>query len=292
MPGTSFNFSCTTYSARNTDSRAAAAMGRRRMPRYIGVVQTFSLQSGSNGNAIYVEADGVRLLFDAGITGKTAEQRMAAHGRDIREVDALVISHDHADHVRCAGIYQRKFGLPIYITRPTHAAARRWCNLGKLTDVRYFASGDRLTFGDVIVHTVRTAHDAADGVAFVVECGQRRLGILTDLGHPFPGMESLLASVDAAYLECNYDPEMLAAGPYPAYLQARIRGQGGHLSNDESAALLGACGRRRPRWVAVAHLSEQNNLPELAITAQYRRVGRDYPVYHASRDMVSELFSV
>ena len=253
---------------------------------------TFSLQSGSNGNAIYVEANGVRLLFDAGISGRSAERRMSVHGRAIRDVDALVISHDHSDHVRCAGIYQRKFGMPIYITRRTYTAASRWCNLGRLHDVRYFESGDALTFGEVVVHTVRTAHDAVDGVAFVIECEGKRLGILTDLGHPSRGLQDLLESVDAVYLECNYDSGMLAAGAYPPALKARIRGPGGHLSNDESAALLGACGRRRPRWMAVAHLSENNNLPELAIAAQHETVGHNYTIHHASRDGCSEMLTL
>jgi len=255
-------------------------------------MRTFSLQSGSNGNAIYVETNGVRLLFDAGISGVTAQRRMAVHDRDIRDVDALIISHDHADHVRCAGGYQRKFGLPIYLTRRTHRTVAKWCDLGKLTDVRHFQSGDALTFGDVTVHTSPTAHDAADGVAFVVEAEGKRLGILTDLGHPYPGLQQLLESLDAAYLESNYDPEMLAAGPYPPALKARIRGLNGHLSNDDCANLLGACGRNRPHWVAVAHLSEHNNRPELAIRAQHAVVGRDYPVYHASRYDCSDLLEL
>jgi len=253
-------------------------------------VRTFSLQSGSNGNSIYVEANGIKLLFDAGISGVQAERRMASHGRDIRRVDALLISHDHVDHVRCAGVYHRRFGMPLYITRRTQAAA--WCNLGKLRDVRYFHSGDVLEFGHVRVHTISTAHDAADGVAFVVECDGRRLGILTDLGHPFRGLQAILESVDAAYLECNYDPDMLESGSYPPALKARIRGDAGHLSNDDSATLLATCGRRLPRWIAVAHLSENNNLPELAIGAQHGAVGRQYPVYHASRYGVSDVLEV
>jgi phosphoribosyl 1,2-cyclic phosphodiesterase len=251
---------------------------------------TFSLQSGSNGNSIYVEAGGQRLLFDAGISGALAARRMAAHGRDIRDVDALIISHDHIDHIRSAGIFQRQFGLPIYVTRKTLAAS--WCPLGRLTDVRYFRSGDSLAFGNAVIHTVPTAHDAADGVAFVVECEGKRLGILTDLGHPFSGLQSILESVDAAYLECNYDPDMLENGSYPPQLKARIRGAGGHLSNEESAGLLKTCGRRRPAWVAVAHLSQENNLPELAIGAQRDAVGCGYPVFHASRYDVSPMLSV
>ena len=176
------------------------------------------------------------------------------------------------------------------MTRWTHAAT--WCKLGRLNDLRYFNSGDTLAFNGVVVHSIRTAHDAADGVAFVVECEGKRLAILIDLGHPFPGLQNVLESVDAAYLECNYDPELLERGPYPPRVKARIRGPGGHLSNGESAGLLRSCGRGRPEWIAVAHLSKDNNRPELAVGAHHEAVGQDYPVYHASRYRCSELWRV
>ena len=115
-----------------------------------------SLQSGSNGNCIYVEADGVRLLFDAGISGIAAEERLAAHGRGIRSVDAVIISHDHGDHVRCAGIYQRKYGLPLYVTPKTIDRACSRLSLGKLRDVRHFRAGDTLRFSGVSVQTIPT----------------------------------------------------------------------------------------------------------------------------------------
>lgn len=257
---------------------------------YNAAVITFSLQSGSNGNAFYVEAGGTRLLFDAGISGACAERRMAVHRRDIRDVDALLISHDHNDHIRCAGIFQRKFGLPVYVTKRTLAAT--WANLGRMSDVRFFHSGDVLVFGDVVVHTIPTDHDAADGVAFVVEHDGRRLGILTDLGNPSDRLQNVLATLDAAYLESNYDPDMLEQGPYPARLKARIRGHGGHLSNDDAAKLLRACGRRRPKWIAVAHLSAENNHPDIAINAQREAVGSSYPVHLASRFECSPLLEV
>jgi len=253
-------------------------------------VVTLSLQSGSNGNAIYVEAGDVRLLFDAGISGVLAERRLAQRGRDIRQVDALILSHDHSDHVRCAGIYQRKFGLPIYTTRTTHRAI--YCNLGRLTDVRYFRSGDSLQFGRVTVHTVPTPHDAADAVVFVVEHGGRRLGVLTDLGHPFARLGPLLEDLDAAYLESNYDPQMLDEGPYPPFLKARIRGVGGHLSNLEAAELVRGCGRHRPKWVALAHLSEQNNDPQVALETHRRHLGDGYPLHVAGRYRASQLLRV
>jgi len=250
---------------------------------------TYSLQSGSNGNAIYVEAGPVRLLFDAGISGKTAEGRMRVRGHEIRDVTALIISHDHADHMRCAGIYQRKFGLPIHMSARTHQAYRE--NLGPLKNVRYFEVGQSLCFDGVVVHTVPTPHDAADGSVFVVEHDGRRLGILTDLGHSFDALRSLLPTLDAAYLESNYDPHMLATGPYPPDLQARIRGSGGHLSNEESAALVRESAKRL-RWVVLSHLSEHNNRPELALMTHRRQVGHEFPLHVAPRYDLGPLMSL
>ncbi len=251
---------------------------------------TFSLQSGSNGNAIYVEADGVRLLFDAGISGRQARLRMAAHDRDIRRVDALILSHAHSDHTRCAGIYHRLFGLPIYATAATHRGIDPW--VGPLRDVRHFRPGDTLDFGAVRVYTLPTPHDAPDSVAFVVTCDGRRLGILTDLGHPFAALGGALRDLDAVYLESNYDPVMLAEGSYPPDLKARIRGDGGHLSNDEAADLLKRCRHHHPRWVALAHLSEHNNHPDVALETHRRTLGCDYPLHIASRYHVSDVFQV
>jgi hypothetical protein len=175
-------------------------------------VLTFSLQSGSNGNSIYVEADGARLLFDAGISGTQAALRMAAHGREIRDCQALILSHEHSDHTSCAGIFHRKFGLPVYCTKATYRARQR--QLGTVNDVRHFDPGQTLAFGKVRVHTVPTPHDARDTVCFVIEHGHKRLGIFTDLGHPTPAIRSALAEVDAAYLESNYEPDMLWSGSY------------------------------------------------------------------------------
>ena len=251
---------------------------------------TFSLQSGSNGNAIYVEAGDIRLLFDAGISGSRAEQRMADRGRDIRDVDGVLISHQHADHVRGAGIFQRKFGTPVYMTERAYSATAS--NLGKMDNLRHFKPGESVRFDNVTVYTLPTMHDAPDSVAFVVEHESSRLGILTDLGHAHSGLRTVLESVDAAYLECNYDRHMLEHGSYPAYLKSRIRGPGGHLCNDEAAELLLACGKNRPRWIAAAHLSEENNSASLAVETTRRVVGSDYPVHLAPRYTCSEVLVV
>lgn len=250
---------------------------------------TFSLQSGSNGNSIYVEAGGVRLLFDVGISGALAAERMAARGRDLAEVDAIILSHEHDDHVRGAGVLNRRFGTPIYLTRGTMRGAADL--LGDVRSVHYFSGGERIEFGAVRVWTVKTPHDAADPVCFVVEHEGRRLGIMTDLGHPFRVLPGVLGDVHAAYLESNYDPELLEIGPYTPELKSRIRGPRGHISNDE-AAELSAGAARNLKWLAAAHLSEVNNDPSLALGALQRAVGKDLPVMVASRYAVGEMLEV
>lgn len=239
---------------------------------------------------MYVEADGVRLLFDAGISGRQAEIRARRHGRTLYGVDGLFISHDHRDHVSCVGVFHRRFGIPIHVNRATfEAAGRRW---GPVNDVRFFASGETVEIGSVRVHTLRTPHDAAEGVVFVVEYSGKRLGILTDLGHAFAGLGEILATLDAAYLESNYDAGMLASGPYPERLKDRITGVGGHISNAEGAALARPHVGGRLGWVALAHLSGENNRPELALRAHRSAYGPDFPVHLAGRDRESELLVV
>ncbi len=254
-------------------------------------MQVISLQSGSNGNCIYLEAGGVKLLFDAGISGIQAKQRLAQHGRDISGVDAVLISHDHVDHSRCMGVYHRKFGLPIYITAKTYRAANRY-SLGEIEDLRHFRAGEALRFGRVTVETISTPHDGIDGVVFVVDDGEHRLGILTDLGHVFSGLGDLIASLDAVVLESNYDPDMLANGPYPEFLKERIEGPAGHISNLEAAEVLKSSSSKRMQWACLAHLSEDNNTPQLAVKTHHRIFGQRLPILVATRYEASDVMQI
>lgn len=249
-----------------------------------------SLQSGSNGNCVYVEADGAKLLFDAGISGAQAEKRLAAFGRDIKEVDALIISHDHSDHSRHAGVYQRKFGVPVYITPKTLQRAVAKQNLGRLNDVLHFQTGDELRFGDVSVMTIPCPHDGVDGAVFVVSTAEKRLGIWTDLGHVFQELYTEIMSLDAVFIESNYDPQMLSEGPYPAFLKQRIRGPEGHISNAEAAELLQA--GTQLKWACLAHLSNNNNDPETALRTHREIGGSGLPLYTASRYEATEMLSI
>ena len=248
-----------------------------------------SLQSGSNGNCIYVEDGEFSVLFDAGISGIQAERRLANHGRNIRDVSAVIISHEHNDHIRSAGIYGRKYGLPLHVTQSTLSATRT--DLGKLREVCHFNSGETFSFGNIGVFTVPTPHDGVDGCAFVVSGGGKRLGIFTDLGHPFAELQQLLPTLDGVIIESNYDEQMLDTGPYPWPLKQRIKGPRGHLSNLETAHLLKSAGSRL-QWALLGHLSEQNNTPERALETNRSIVGPELPIHVASRYRESSVFSL
>ncbi len=263
----------------------------RRSLRYNTPVKVISLQSGSNGNCIYIEANGVKLLIDAGIAASQVEERLALHGRAAEGVDAVLISHDHIDHSRNMGILHRKFGLPIYATAKTYQAAKRYA-LGHISDLRHFQSGQTIQFGNVVVETIPTPHDAEDGVVFVVDDGKHRLGILTDLGHVFDGLADVIASLDAVLLESNYDPDMLTNGSYSDQLKKRIAGPAGHISNFEAAELLNTAASKRMKWACLGHLSQESNTPELALETHRKILGDRLPLFLATRYKVSEVMAI
>ncbi len=253
------------------------------------MIFTCSLQSGSNGNSFYVETNDVRLLFDAGISARSSKQRLAEHERDIRDVEAVIISHNHSDHIKHAGVLHRRFSLPLYMTPGAWHASRG--KLGIVNDVRLFEAGDCLQFGSTTVQTVPTAHDGIDGVAFVISSINNKLGIFTDLGHRFEGIEKWITELDAVYLESNYDDEMLTNGPYPHWLKNRIRGDGGHLSNTEAAQLVDDSAQEL-QLLILSHLSEHNNSPEIALATARDILGKGFPIAMAHRGQVSEMFTV
>jgi phosphoribosyl 1,2-cyclic phosphodiesterase len=251
-----------------------------------------SLQSGSNGNCYFVETGGVRLLFDAGLTGVQTKQRLESVGVDIETIQAVVISHAHSDHIYYAGVLQRQYDLPIWMTSGTfpkmlEATGR----LGRVSEPRLFDGGETLRFDSVKVETIPTAHDAPEGVCFVVDNGTARLGIMTDLGSRFLGLKETIATLDAVLLESNYDPEMLENGEYPDVLKLRIQSDHGHLSNEEAAELLLKSGKRL-RWACLGHLSDKNNHPEVALETHRKILGKTLPLHIASRYEVSDVLEL
>jgi phosphoribosyl 1,2-cyclic phosphodiesterase len=249
-----------------------------------------SLQSGSSGNSYYVEAGGTRLLFDAGISASMAAMRLEEHGRDVKDVDALIISHDHGDHSRHAGVYSRKYKMPVHITPKTLQEARKRHGIGPIKEVSHFRAGDEIRFGNVTVETVPSPHDAVDGSVFVISCNGKRLGIWTDLGYVSSELFSIASTLDALFIESNYDPSMLDNGPYPVFLKERIKGPEGHLSNIDSAELIQA--GTRLKWACLSHISDNNNSPEKALETNRRIVGDATLLYTAKRYISTEAFII
>jgi len=250
-----------------------------------------SLQSGSNGNCLYVETGGIRLLFDAGLTGTQTKQRLETFGVDIETIHAVIISHAHNDHIRYAGVLQRQYDLPIWMTSGTFQEVLAMRRPGRVSDPNLFNGGDSFQFGTVKVETILTTHDAPEGVCFVVDNGTVRLGIMSDLGSRFLGLKEIIATLDGVYLESNYDTGMLADGMYPEDLKQRISGKKGHLSNTDAAELLLQPGKRL-RWACLGHLSAQNNCPKVALETHRKILGETLPLHIAPRYGVSDMLEL
>jgi len=220
------------------------------------------LGSGSRGNAVVLEADGARVLVDAGFNAKTLATRMAAADIAPESISAVVLTHEHTDHVTGACTAARKWGWSIYATAGTIAGTPG------LPALRPHAIDPRETLVLDTMHfrCVRTPHDASEPIALVVDAPSTgaRLGIAYDLGHVPAGVEQAMRHLDALILESNHDEEMLRAGPYPVVVQDRIAGANGHLSNRAAADLARRVSHRGLRQLVLAHLSECNNTPEVA----------------------------
>ncbi len=228
-------------------------------------LQVCVLASGSSGNAIYVSDGESRLLVDAGLSGVEIQRRMAERGLDPAELTAIVVTHEHDDHIRGAGVLCRRFGLPVYTSRATGAAAAG--RVKTVADHRYFEAGAAFTVGALSLRPFSTSHDAADPAGLVISGAGEKLGIATDLGVATAVVRTHLKGCGLLILEANHDPEMLMSGPYPWPLKQRVRGRAGHLSNEDCRDLIGELTHDGLRHVILAHLSEQNNTPEKAVRA-------------------------
>lgn len=223
------------------------------------------LGSGSSGNSILVEAGGVRLLVDAGFSGRDLERRLAAVGSHASEIDALLVTHEHIDHTRGIGVFARRWGTPLYLSGRTREACAAL--LSGSEEIREYSFAEPVEIGEVRIEPFLTIHDAVDPFAVTItETGSgEKLGIATDLGRPNASVRHALRHCDLLILEANHDELLLRESPYPWSVQRRIAGSHGHLSNRAAAEL--AAEIMHPGLVAVvlAHLSERANDPELAL---------------------------
>jgi len=276
------------------------------------MVKMTVLASGSKGNCTVLSSSRTRILVDAGLSCREIFKRMAAAGEDPRTLDAILITHEHQDHVQGLAVTARKLGIPVYLTEPTHRAWVRWMTPQKrvtyadwlaarknsdqrsatsnqedkaqesnvqtpvvsdqkpekdpcaLPAIEYFCSGSAFCVGDIAVTPFTIPHDAADPVAFVFEADGLRIAIATDLGYMPENAKRHLKRCDVLMLESNHDLDMLRDGPYPWSVKQRVMSRVGHLSNLAAAEFLESEYDGGAAYIVLAHLSESNNLPELA----------------------------
>lgn len=227
-----------------------------------------SLGSGSKGNGTLVYdgdpsamADsGTLLLVDCGFTLKETEKRLQRLTISPHRLDAIIVTHEHGDHINGVGPLARKYGIPVYITAGTLYSK----DMGKLDDVREIKHYRPFAINALQVTPVAVPHDAREPAQYIIESKRKRLGILTDLGSISPHVEMHYQSCDALVLEANHDAQMLAAGPYPPSLKQRVGGAWGHLNNQQAARFLENVDRDKLEYVVIAHISQQNNTVELA----------------------------
>ncbi len=222
------------------------------------------LGSGSEGNATLIRGDRSAVLIDAGFSGKEIQLRLEQTEISPGDIAAIVLSHEHGDHVRGAGVLARRYKIPVYATEGTLRSGR--AKMGNIPDAKIMPAGTTLTVGDLSITSFSVSHDAADPVGFTVEnCrSDEKIGICTDLGYVTHLVRQRLKNCSMLVLEMNHDIQMLIAGRYPWELKQRIRSKKGHLSNDDASEFLADIWSETLRTVFLAHISKENNLPELA----------------------------
>lgn len=224
------------------------------------IVQISVLASSSSGNATLVATSRTRLLIDAGLSRKETFERLTAIGIAPETLDAILITHEHTDHISGLGPIARKLGIPVYVSRLT-APAILW---GEFTpNLELFQAGSRFPVGDIEVDSFTIPHDAVDPVGFSLHAEGIKISIATDLGYLPDSIRIHLQGSDVLLLESNHDVEMLKVGPYPWSVKQRVMGRMGHLSNDTACGFLRDALDTRTSTLILGHLSEHNNHPEI-----------------------------
>jgi phosphoribosyl 1,2-cyclic phosphodiesterase len=220
------------------------------------------LASGSKGNAIYVSDGNTSILVDAGFSGIEIERRLYSRSLSPQNLDAILVSHEHSDHIQAVGVLSRRYHLPVYVSLK---AQKMIGQLGKVHELRNFTCGSTFQINKLKIHPFSTSHDAEDPVGFTIRHNSTCMGIATDLGIATSMVKEHLKSCALLILESNHDPDMLTNGPYPWPLKQRIKSRTGHLSNIDSKKLLAELLHDRLEYVILAHLSETNNTPQRAL---------------------------
>ncbi len=220
------------------------------------------LGSGSKGNAFFIESGKTAILIDNGFSGKETAARLARIDRDIDVLDAIFVTHEHYDHISGVGVLSRRCKIPVFANEHTFLGGGK--TLSNLSQRCEFQTGESITFRDLTIRSFAVSHDTGDPVGFVVGDGEYTIGCCTDTGIASRLIAQRLKACDSLILEFNHDLELLKNGPYPQSVKQRVRSSHGHLSNNDAAGLLDSLVHTKLQQIVLAHLSETNNLPEIA----------------------------
>ncbi len=256
------------------------------------------LFSGSSGNVSFVEGGGVRLLVDAGLPGKKIALALRERGEDPASIDALLVTHDHSDHVAGVGVFARRFGVPVYANERTWEAMLPFVGRMPPDLMRVFETGRDFFIGPLNVYPFPTPHDAAEPVGYSIADGEVKLTVMTDIGCFNDDLLAAAAGSALLMIESNHDVDMLKAGTYPYPLKRRILGPEGHLSNEGCAEALIRLYGTGVRRAVLAHLSRDNNVEALAVETVRQALraadipDADFLLWLAHRDCVGEMMVV
>lgn len=261
-----------------------------------------SIASGSSGNCIYVGNDNTHLLVDTGISKKRIDMGLNSIGVKGEELNGILITHEHSDHIQGLGVFSRKYEIPIYATKGTIRGIRNCSSIGKMPDglLHEVEVDQDFTLGDIDIHPFAISHDANEPAGYRMNYQEKSVAVATDLGVYDEYTVENLKNLDAILLEANHDVHMLQVGSYPYYLKQRVLGKQGHLSNELSGRLLCDILHDKLQYVLLGHLSKENNYAELAYETVKLEVtmgdnpfkGEDIPMMVASRDTVSNLITI
>ena len=251
------------------------------------------LGSGSKGNCTLVESGSTAILIDAGFSGKEIRRRLALIDRSPEDLSAVIVTHEHGDHISGVGVMSRRYNLPVYANAGTHLASER--RVKKLYQRIEFGTGEAFVIDELEIHPFRISHDTADPVGFVVSDTRSSLGYCTDTGRVTKLIAHHVRKCRALILEANHDPQMLMDGPYPMPLKQRVRSNQGHLANGDAARFLIDLVDSSLQHVVLAHLSETNNLPDIALSRVHQELKSLEPFFNlvlANQNNPTVLFSL
>ncbi len=242
------------------------------------------LASGSKGNSIFFGTDQTKILIDAGISGRATTRKLGEIGVDIADIDAIIISHDHSDHIAGLKMLALRHGIPVFANMET--AKGIYASLGECPKFSIFQTGEDFTFQDIVIHPFSIQHDTADPVAFTLKTGNLKVGICTDLGFPTTLVRSHLKGCDYLYVEANHEPAMVHACSRPMTYKQRVLGRSGHLSNEMCRDLVAELTHDGLKHIHLAHLSQECNNPERALSTVREKVASSIPISIAPQDTI------